>query len=214
MSRFPNWKVPEFAIFKKLNKPWKVQDFLNTLPRNFDRSGDTCRSPRTVLQKGEAQCLEGAMLAAAILWYHGGRPLLMDFKTTEDDYDHVVAPYRWGGRWGAISKTNHAVIRYRNPVYQTIRELAMSYFHEYFLDNGKKTMRSYSGPFSLLQYDDRWLVEEDPVWRIGEDLDAAPHFPVAGRGAMRTLRHADPIERKVGKLLEWKRDGSRTEWGS
>lgn len=214
MSRFPNWNIPEFAVFKKLNAPWKIQDFLNTLPKNFDRDGDTCRSPKRVLQTGEAQCLEGAMLAAAILWQHGEKPLLMDFKTTKDDFDHVVALFRYKGRWGAVSKTNYAVIRYRDPVYRTIRELAMSYFHEYFLENGKKTMRSHSGPFSLLQYDERWLIEDNPLWTIGEDLDDAEHFPVADPNIMRVLRPADLIERKVNLIQEWGPDGTRTKWGN
>jgi hypothetical protein len=97
--------------------------------------------------------MEGALLAAAILEFHGHKPLLLDLRSTNDDLDHVVALFKQFGCWGAISKTNHVVLRYREPVYKTLRELAMSYFHEYFLDNGKKTLREYSVPFDLKSFD-------------------------------------------------------------
>jgi hypothetical protein len=93
--------------------------------------------------------MEGALLAAAILEFHGQKPLLMDLRSASEDLDHVVALFRQFGCWGAISKTNHAVLRYREPIYKTVRELAMSYFHEYFLDNGKKTLRAYSIPVDV-----------------------------------------------------------------
>jgi len=92
------------------------------------------------------------MLAAAALWHNGYPSLLLDLKTTDADADHVVALFKEGGRWGAISKTNHAVLRYRDPVYRDPHELAMSYFNEYFLDSGVKTMRSFSAaPFDISQ---------------------------------------------------------------
>ena len=162
MHPFPNHERDKFLLFKKLNSSAKIQDFLNTLPFNFEKNGDTCSSPLLVLRRGTAQCLEGAILAAAILWYQGQKPLLLDLRTVRPDDDHVLALFKQSGRWGAISKTNHAVLRYRDPIYATIRELAFSYFNEYFLDNGKKTLRSYSKPLNLLQFDDEWLtIDQD-----------------------------------------------------
>ena len=146
--------------------------------------------------------MEGALLAAACFWYNGQRPLLLDLKTTEGkDDDHVVALFKQNGRWGAVSKTNHAVLRYRDPVYKTVRELALSYFNEYFLDNGIKTMRSYSAPFSLFQYDDDWLISKQDVWRIPEELDGARHFKILQDG-FSGLRLADPIEIETGKFTQ------------
>ena len=128
MKEFPE----EFSIFKKLRTPADIQDFVNGFEMNFTGRQHTYASPLVVLQTGKAHCMEGAMLAAAALWYLGYPPLLLDLKTTAQDDDHVVALFKEGGRWGAISKTNHAVLRYRDPVYRDPRELAMSYFNEYF----------------------------------------------------------------------------------
>src|SRR5512132_4274323 len=128
MRKFPARHVPEFEVFKKLDTPAKIQDFLDSFPQNLEWDGETCHSPLYVLRHRKAHCMEGAMLAAAILWYHGEKPLVMDLKTTKRDVDHIVAPFKAGGRWGALSKVNTATLRYRDPVYRSIRELAMSYF--------------------------------------------------------------------------------------
>lgn len=205
MRRFPKLKLKEFEVFKKLNTPSKIQGFINQIPINFERGGETCRSPLMVLRHNRAHCMEGAMLAAAALWYHGEEPLLMDLKTTAKDMDHVVTLFRRGGRWGAISKTNHAVLRYRDPVYKTPRELAMSYFNEYFLDNGAKTLRSHSAPFSLLRYGEVWLTLEKDLWNINDTLDGSRHFLIVKKNTHRSLRLADPIEIKAGKLVEWRK---------
>ncbi|MDP3731184.1 MAG: hypothetical protein Q8R34_01670, partial [bacterium] len=128
MNYLNNLTKEEIKLFKKLNSPRKLQDFINAIPANFEKRGETLMSPRRVLRENKAHCLEGAFLVAAVLWFHGEKPLLLDLKTTDCDFDHVVALFRKGGCWGAISKTNHAVLRYREPVYASPRELAMSYF--------------------------------------------------------------------------------------
>lgn len=137
-------------------------------------------SPRRVMRTGRAHCIEAALFAAAALAYHGRPPYLMDFQTREYDEDHVVAVFEDGGLWGAISKTNHAVLRWRDGVYSSPRELAMSYFHEYTMADGRKTMLAYSEPFDMRQYRlERWLtVEEDMEW-FADDIDEAPHSPAA-----------------------------------
>ena len=203
MRNFPDLQHKEFAIFKKLNSPEKIQDFLETMPINFETGGETCRSPLMTLKHKEAHCMEGAVLAAAALWRHGERPLLLDLKSTENDDDHVVTLFKYRNRLGAISKTNHAVLRWRDPVYKTVRELAMSYFNEYFLDNGRKTLRSFSSPFSLLRYDKNWLAAKENLWHIAADLDNSPHFNILGNGAVWCLRRADPLEVEAGKLTQW-----------
>jgi hypothetical protein len=196
----------EFAVFKKLNTPEKIQDFLDDhIKINFEKGGNTSRSPLMVLRCREAHCIEGALLAAAALWYHGEPPLLLDLKTKKGghDHDHVVALFKRNGYWGAISKTNHAVLRYRDPIYRTIRELVLSYFHEYFLDSGVKTLRTYSRPFSLLPFGDNWLTSTEDLWEINNALDESPHVAIVPKPLAGKLRLAHPVERKAGKIVEW-----------
>lgn len=195
----------EITILKKLSTPKKIQDFLETLEINFEEKGETCMSPRRALRERKAHCMEAAMLAAAALEFHGDKPLVLDLRAKKPDDDHVVAVFKRHGCWGAISKTNHAVLRYREPVYRTVRELALSYFHEYFNDDGKKTMREYSLPFNLNRFSKLdWQTSEKDLWEIPRKLDAANHYPVAGNGQARDYRRADPLEIKAGKLVGWK----------
>lgn len=200
--------VAEQKLFKRLNTPEKIQDFLNRIPINFEKDGETCRSPRETIKTNTAHCMEGALLAAAILASHGHQPLLLDLKvfSIKYDSDHVVALFKERGYWGAISKTNHAVLRYREPVYKTVRELAMSYFHEYFLDTGKKTLHSYSKPFNLNRFKKKdWITDPTDLWYIVDTLDESPHIEIVQKSLVKKLRKADPIEIKAGKLVEWKR---------
>jgi hypothetical protein len=203
----------ELAVLKKLSTPQKIQDYLDALPQNHEKSGDTYLSPRRVLREQKAHCIEGALFAAVALWLQGEEPLLLDLKTVDVDIDpdHVVALYKKNGYWGAVSKTNHAVLRYRDPIYKTPRELALSYFHEYFLvSNGKKTLRSYSKPFSLKKFGTEWITAEEDLWHIAEALDTAVHFPLIPAGHARHLRPASLVERKAGNIPEWDKKDPRT----
>ncbi|HUC01637.1 MAG TPA: hypothetical protein VMA75_01910 [Candidatus Paceibacterota bacterium] len=195
----------EFSVFKKLRTPGDVQDLLNALKMNFETTHERCRSPLLVLRDGKAHCMEGALLGAAALWNQGHPPLLLDLKTADPDVDHVIALFKDGDRWGAVSKTNHAVLRYRDPIFMNVRELVMSYFNEYFLDSGVKTLRSYSAvPFSMLRYGVKWLTTEDDLDDAVVALDHARHTPIFKKGAERRLRRAEPVEIKAGKIVEWK----------
>ena len=142
----------EFAILRRLSTPEKIQAYLDAMPQNFEIGGETCLSVREALGQRRALCIEGAMIAAAALWVHGEPPLLLDLKATHD-YDHIVTLFRRNGCWGAISKTNHSILRWRDPVYRSLRELAMSYFHEYCNGRHQKTLRSYSVAFDLRRLD-------------------------------------------------------------
>ncbi len=201
----------ELEVVRALSTPLKIQDYLDTLPINHEKRGDTCMSPRLVLRKQKAHCIEGAMLAAVALWLRGEKPLLLDLKTLRGDDDHVVALYKRGGCWGAISKTNHATLRFRDPIYKSVRELAASYFHEYFLDStGVKTLRSHSGPFSLKAYGMKWITSEEDLWDIAYALDVSPHYPLFPKGNEQYIRLADSMERKAGILTEWKESNPKT----
>lgn len=202
---FATLSPAELRVFKRLNTPQKIQDFLNSLKVNFERSKETCCSPRLVLQKKKAHCVEGAIFAASVLWYHGFEPLLVDLKTIDDDLDHVLAVFKKDGHWGAITKTNHAVLRYREPIYKSVRELVMSFFHEYYLDDGRKTLRSYSLPFNLKKFTNKdWLTSEKNLWFIAKALDRAKHYPLLTKRQIRNLRLVDKIEIHAGNLAEWK----------
>ena len=195
----------ELRIFQRLSTPQKIQDYLDSLPINFEVPIETYMSPRRVLRAETAHCLEGALLAAAALAYHGQRPLLMDFRTLPDDEDHVVTLFKQNGRWGAISKTNHAILRYRDPVYKTVRELAMSYFHEYLMWNGRKSLESYSKPLDMRMYaPEQWVTAEEDLFWLVEALDAARHFPIVPKKFRRLLRPASQIELRAMKIVEWK----------
>jgi len=195
----------EYAILKQLNSPIKIQDFLNTLTINFEEQGDTCMSPRMVLKTRKAHCIEGALLATTALRINGFLPLIVDLEATKDDYDHVLCVFKKNSFWGAITKTNHAVLRYREPIYKNIRELVMSFFHEYFINsNGKKTLRSYSKPVNLEIFDKyNWMTSEENIWFIPEYLTKIKHFGILNRSQIRNLRKADLIEIKAGSLTEY-----------
>jgi hypothetical protein len=201
----------EVRVFKSLNTPKKIQDFLNTIPANFEPHGDTVLSPRMILKENRAHCMEGAMFAAAALRFHGHKPLVLDLTTVKDDHDHVVAVFKHKGHWGAISKTNHAVLRYREPIYKSIRELVMSYFHEYFTNHdGKKTLRSYSMPVDLSKFDQQgWMTSEQDVWYVPEYLFEVPHRPILNKSQIAMLRKADKIEIEAGKITEWKKNNQK-----
>ncbi len=206
----PGFSAEELKIIRPHNTPKKIQDFLDTIPMNFEVGKQTCLSPRQVLKERRAHCVEGAVLAAAMLRVAGWKPLIMDLKSAAHDYDHVVAIFQIDGHWGAISKTNHGVLRYREAVYKTIRELALSYFHEYFTNDGEKTLRAYSGAIDLSRFDTtNWMTREDQIWDIYNYLFTVRHYPILNRSQIARLRKADKIEREMGKIKEWKRPKAR-----
>lgn len=195
----------ERALFKKLSTPQKIQDHLDKLPINFELHDETCMSPRTALRAKKIHCIEGAFIAATALSYHGEPPLLMDLQTIAEDEDHVVALFRQNGLWGAISKTNHTMLRWRDPVYKTTRELAMSYFHEYVMwDDGRKSLLAYSKPFDLRRFaPERWVTVEENLFWLAEKLDNSRHFPIVPKKNMRLLRKASKIELRAMRITEW-----------
>lgn len=205
----------ELEIIRGLNNPAKIQDFLNGLKINFELEGETCMSPRMVLRTGKAHCVEGALLAAAVLRFQGYKPLVVDLESNKKDFDHVIAVFQKDGAWGAIGKTNHATLRYREPIYKNIRELVMSFFHEYFLNSdGKKTLRRFSMPVDLTRFDKfNWMASEEDIWFIPEYLAEVKHYNILTKPQIARLRKADDIEIAAGKIvLEKPPKGTREEW--
>jgi len=197
----------EARTLRKLSSPQKIQDFLDKIPINLELDGNTYMSPRRTLRTRKAHCLEGALLAAAAYAYHGGRPMLLDFQAAYDDEDHVVALYRQNGHWGAISKTNHPGLRYRDPIYRSMRDLAASYFHEYYMWDGRKSLRFYSRPFDLARYAPQtWVTPTDDLDWLAEALDTSLHFPLVPKGNLRSLRRASAFEIRASSVVEWPQD--------
>lgn len=195
----------EFAVLRRLDRPEKIQAFLYGLGQNFELGGDTCRPVRDVLRTRRAHCIEGAMLAACALWVQGEAPLLMDMRAVRD-YDHVVALFRRHGRWGAISKTNGVGLRWRDPVYRSLRELAISYFHEYSNRRHHKTLREYSVPYDLRRMNPAvWVNGKKNAWDVAEALDELKHFKLVEKRHLKSVTRRDAFERKVGGLLQYRR---------
>lgn len=194
----------EHRVFARLKTGQVIQTFIDRLPPNFELHGDTTMSPRRVLKTRTCHCSEAAILAVAAFIYHGKPAWLMDIQALPSDQDHVVTLFQERGLWGAISKTNHSVLRWRDPIYRSPRELAMSYAHEYCLPGGKKSMLAFSRPFPLTRYaPQRWVVADNHLDWILEDLDGAPHVPVAPRHALRKRRRMSRVELKSQDVTEW-----------
>ena len=168
----------EKRLLRSLSTPWKIQKYLDDLPYNKEPGGETCRSPRRTIRDQTAHCFEAALLAAIALHVNGQPPLILDLESVRDD-DHVIAVFRMDGRWGAMAKSNYAGLRFREPVYLTLRELVMSYFEHYYNPRGEKTLRAFSRPVNLKRFDAlNWVTAEEDVWEIPEYLTTIRHTPV------------------------------------
>ena len=195
----------EKRLFARLDSPQKIQTYIEKkLPPNFELKGETCMSPRRMLQAGVGHCAEAALFAAAILIYHGQDAWLMDIRALPSDQDHIVTLFKQRGLWGAISKTNHAVLRWRDPIYRSPRELLMSYAHEYCLNGGKKSMLAYSKPFSLARISPkRWVIAPEELDWLMDKVDDSPHLPLAPKHALRRRRKTTRVELQSQDVVEW-----------
>ena len=191
------WTGSELALFRKLSSPIAIQRYLNRLAYDPEYGA---RSPRWIIRERKAHCFEGAIFAAAALRQLGHPPRLVDIECWNDD-DHVIAVYKEHGHWGSIAKSNFTVIRFREPVYRSLRELIMSYFDFSFNSLRQKTMRSYSLPLDLSQFDGRrWMTTDEDLEYIGDKLNMIRHFPVLTRRMIRRLSLADSDLVKGGLL--------------
>jgi len=188
---------------RRLVRPEKIQSFINRIPWNVEPDGPTARSVVGVLEQGRAHCIEAAFVAAAALALTGHPPLLMDMGAARGDVDHVVALFRRRGHWGAISKSNSPLLRYRDPIYRSLRELAISFFPQY-VKGRRKTLRTYSVSVDLRKHDPGlWVTHPGPVCEEMVDvLTSARHFPLVPAEVESDLRPIDEIERQGALLNE------------
>ncbi len=188
-------------MLRSLKTPAHIQRFLDIdIAYNKEPGGATCRSPRRVLRDRLAHCLEGALFGAAALRSLGHPPLLLDLEAVRDD-DHVLAVFRDRGCWGAVAKSNYAGLRFREPVYRTLRELAMSYFEHYYNLEAEKTLRTYSRPVNLRRFDRiGWMTSEADLWAISDYLFTVPHRPLLAPGSARRLSRVDDRLYRAGMV--------------
>jgi hypothetical protein len=199
----------EGRILRTLTSPQKIQQFVIGLHANFEEQGDTLRSVQGVLKHRKAHCIEAAFVAACALWLNGNPPLVMDL-TAKGDSDHVIAVFRRFGCWGAISKSNHVWLRWRDPVYRSPRELALSYFHEY-TNKQRKTLRTYSRPIDLRHFPARmWVTNEDDCWEVGAALCDYTHYRLITPAQARALAPRDATELRADNMVQYEsRDRKR-----
>lgn len=191
------WNGEERAIFARLRHPGKIQDLLDSLP--YLAEGGAV-SPRVTLRRRAAQCFGGAVLAAAALRELGHRALLVDLRAHNDD-DHVLAVFRRASLWGAVGKSNFTTLRYREPVYRSLRELVMSYFDLYFNARGEKSLRSYSTPLDLARYDRHaWQISENRLLEVEQDVDRLHHVALLSEGMESELLPASSAVLAAGLL--------------
>ncbi|MBI5281129.1 MAG: hypothetical protein HY858_05550 [Candidatus Solibacter usitatus] len=183
----------EWRTLRALKRPGDVQRFLDEeIAYNIEPDGPTCLSPRQALRQTRAHCMEGAMLAALALRVQGHPPLLLDLESVRDD-DHVLAVFQVDGCWGAVAKSNYSGLRYREPVYRSLRELVMSYFAHYYNLQGEHTLRAYSTrPLDLSRFDRQgWMTSEVDIWYVPEYLCGVGHTKVLKAGQERRLGRMD-----------------------
>jgi hypothetical protein len=187
----------ELRFLRSLRNPTGVQAFLDNIPYHL---AGTAFSPRMVIEHRTAHCLEGAIFAAAALRVLGYPPLLLDLEG-EADSDHVIAVFRGNGAWGAVAISNFSGLRYRAPVYRSLRELAMSYFNDYFNLRRQRSLRTFSRPVNLSRFDAQdWMVRTDNVWFIAEHLCEIPHTPLLTPKMRKSLTPVDRRGFLAGKV--------------
>jgi hypothetical protein len=185
----------ELRKLRSLRDPFGIQRFLDAQPYHLQ---DTAWSPRRVLRENTSHCYEGALFGAAALRANGFPPLIMDLEA-EQDTDHVIAVFKQHGHWGAIGKSNYTGCRYREPVYRTLRELALSYFDTYFNLRRERSLRTFSNPVDLTRFDHKnWTATEAPVWFIAEYLFTIRHFPLLNPELIKHLHRVDDRTFRAG----------------
>lgn len=197
----------EWRALRALRSPVGIQKALESMPYH---GATTAWSPRRVLREGTAHCLEGAVFAAAALRALGFPPLLLDLEAVQDS-DHVIAVYRLRGHWGAIAKSNFSGLRFREPVYRTVRELVLSYFESYINLRGDRTLRAYSDPVNLARFDrtrQDWMTTDGDLWWVAEYLVDVRHTRLLSPALVRRLHRVDRRSLDAG-LVGYRQDGHR-----
>jgi hypothetical protein len=187
----------ELRKFRSLKTPHGIQRLLDDMPYHL---ADTAWSPRRVLRENTSHCFEGALFAAAALRANRHPALIIDLEA-EKDTDHVIAVYRIHNHWGALAKSNYTGCRYREPVYRTLRELALSYFDVYFNLRRERSLRTFSRPVNLARFDHQnWMTTDKPLWFIALHLFDVPHYRLLTPAMEKSLHRLDDRSFQAGCL--------------
>jgi len=152
-----------------LDSPIKIQSFLNTLPYSAD---EFYRCPLRVLRDRKAHCFDGGLFAAMALRRIGHSPLILELIPNARDDDHILALFKKFDHWGAVAQSNFTGLRYREPVYRSLRELVMSYFEDFFNAAGEKTLVGYRTPINLKAFDRLdWMTSDAGLETLSTDMD-------------------------------------------
>lgn len=190
----------ERRVLSRLASPAKIQDFVDGLRYTLGDRGEPYYSPRNVLLHKSGDCLDGAVFAAAALRFHGQKPLIFFISSVRDD-DHVLALFKQGGYWGAISKSKYTGLGYREPIHRDLRELAVSYFESYFNFVSEKTERGYSRPVDLSRFDNlNWMTTDNKIKFIEEYLHTIRVNRMLTSQEAKKLRKVTPLMLEAGEL--------------
>jgi hypothetical protein len=193
----------ELAVLKGLSTPYRIQEFLLSLPYSAE---ERYRSPKSVLADRVAHCFDGALFAAAALRFNGYPPLIVDMLPNDRDDDHIVALYRKNGHWGGVAKSNFAGLTYREPIHRTLRELVLSYFEQFYNIQREKTLRAYTVPLNLRPFDRvNWMGSDEGLDAIGVRLDEIRKISLLTPAMVRGLSPLDERSYRAGLAgANWK----------
>jgi hypothetical protein len=184
------WTRNELKVLSDLNSPYRIQSFLDSIPYSTE---PIYRCPRSVLRDRQAHCYDGAVFAAAALRRLGYPPLLLNMTAERDD-EHLIAIFQADGHWGAVGKSNCVGLRFREPVYRSLRELLMSYFEQYFNVEGLRSLRGYLRPMDLTKMDHlNWMIDDAAMDAIAARLDRRRRIPLVTDQMIRSL---SPIDKR------------------
>ncbi len=177
ISEFESRLNPKLSkTFRRLSSPVDVQAYLDSLPYIAE---ELDRSPLRVMTDRQAHCLDGGIFAALVLARLGHRPLILDLVPQPGtDDDHVLALFKHNGNWGCIAKSNYVLLRFREPVYRNLHELAMTYFEGYTNTEKQKTLRGYTRPLDLSGFSSDWMWSEAGIAKISKRLYRLKPFPL------------------------------------
>jgi len=188
----------EREVMAQLNSPGKIQAFLDQLSYSPE---ETYRCPLRVLRDRTAHCFDGALFAAAALWRLGHPPLILELLPDDRDDDHLLALYKRCGHWGALAQSNFVGLRFREPVYRTLRELVLSYFEQFYNVDREKTLRGYTHPLNLQAFGDMgWMVDDRLLERISERLDRTRRYTLITERMAAELSPVDERSYRAGLL--------------
>ncbi len=196
-SAFQGWTAGELRALRELDSPAKIHCFLDSLSYSAD---PIYRSPLSVLRDRKAHCFDGALFAAAALRLLGHPPRIVDMKAVRDD-DHLLAIFKRKGRFGAVAKSNFVGLRFREPIYRSLRELVISYFDSYYNLEREKTLRGYTIPLDLRAFDRiNWTSSDEQLETIAEKLDQIPSFELLDQEMVKELSPVDERTYSAGML--------------